>query len=249
MRHLLSVVVVACLLLLTACAATPPAATPVEQATTRFQEAEKLFDEGLYADAVVAWEQVREGYYSPELNILVELKIAEAYFLDGKYLEAAAAYEAFLKNHPDHPREEDILYQIGIANVRQMLDEDQDQTMTRQALDSFETLLKRYPQTSRRDEVSGYIDYCRNQLAANEVVVGRYYLKAGQYQAAINRFARVLRIYSSYPGEAEVFYRLGQAYLLNGDQPKAQEAFSALFNRYPYSDYVADAEEFIRKNN
>jgi outer membrane protein assembly factor BamD len=231
------------------CSSTPPPEPPATQAMTRFQEGEKFFEDGLYTDAISAWEKVRESYYSPELNALVELKIAEAYFLDGKYLEAAAAYEAFLNNHPGHPREEEVLFQLGLANVRQMLDKDQDQTMTRQAMKAFETLLVRFPQTPRRAEVTGYTDYCRNQLAANEVVVGRFYLKTGKYQAAISRLTGVLSTYPAYPEEAEVYYHLGQAYLLNGDRTKADAVFSALYDRYPYSDYVIQAEEFLRKNN
>jgi outer membrane protein assembly factor BamD len=85
-------------------------------------------------------------------------------------------------------------------------------------------------------------------LAAHEVVVGQFYLKTGKYQAAINRLEGVFRSYPDYPDGAEVYYHLGQAYLLSGDRSRADAAFNHLFNGFPHSDYVADAEKLIRKN-
>lgn len=246
MRHLCFAAALTTLLLMTACAKSPTV-PPAVQASVHFQEGERLFEKGLYPDAIAAWEKVRESYYSPELNTLVELKIAEAYFLDGKYIEATAAYEAFLKSQPDHPRVPDVLFQLGLCYQRQMLKIDQDQTTTLQALAAFETLLQRYPQDPRQEEVRSYIAACLTQLAAHEIVVGQYYLKAGKYQAAINRFEGVFRKYPAYPNGAEVYYHLGQAYLLNGDTARSDEAFNLLFNRFPHSKYVADAEKFIRK--
>ena len=77
---------------------------PAKNAGVYFQEGEEFYEKGLYQDAIASWEKVRDSYYSPELNTLAELKIAEAHFLGEEYIEAAVAYEAFLKNHPDHPR-------------------------------------------------------------------------------------------------------------------------------------------------
>lgn len=247
MRRFLPAVGFASLLLVAACAG-PPEISPAKQASSYFQEGEALFDQGLYPDAIASWEKVRESYYSPEFNTLVELKIAEAYFLDEKYIEAAAAYEAFLKSHPDHPRLDDVLYQLGLCYQRQLLASDQDQTITRQALAAFETLLQRYPQDPRRDEVRSYIAQCFNQLAAHEVVVAEYYLKAGRYQAAINRLEGVVRNYPAYADGAEVLFYLGQAYLLNGDKGKSDEAFTVLYNQFPHSEYIASAEKFLHKN-
>ena len=72
-----------------------------------------------------------DTYYSPELNVLAELKIAEAHFLAGNFVEAAAAYEDFLKQHPEHERTPQVLYQLGMAYYNQILSADRDQTASR----------------------------------------------------------------------------------------------------------------------
>src|SRR5210317_2276941 len=158
-------------LFLTAACAPSTVVPPAKNAGVYFQEGEDFFEKGLYQDAIASWEKVRDSYYSPELNTLAELKIAEAHFLGEEYIEAAVAYEAFLQNHPNHPRVPDVLYQVGLAYTYQMLSPDQDQTSTVNALNAFRTLKERYPQDRRIAEVQIYIDRCRNILASRDLIV------------------------------------------------------------------------------
>jgi outer membrane protein assembly factor BamD len=247
MRHLLVPAVIALSLAVPACAP-KTVVPPAKQASVYFQEGETFFEQGLYQDAIASWEKVRDSYYSPELNILAELKIAEAHFLAEQYIEAAPAYEAFLKSHPDHARVPDVLFQLGLCYVNQMGAKDQDQSATHRALMAFETLQQRFPQDRRKEEIQVYIDRCLNQLAAHEVVIGEFYLKYKKYQAAINRLEGVFRKYPNYYDRAEAYYLLGQAYMLSGDKVKSSEAFNALFNQFPHSEYILAAQKFIDRN-
>jgi outer membrane protein assembly factor BamD len=247
MRHQHILVGIVCLLFAAACA---PATVvpPAKQAGVYFEEGENFFEKGLYQDAIASWEKVRDSYYSPELNILAELKIAEAHFLAQQYIEAAAAYEAFLKAHPEHQRVPDALMQLGLSYINQMGSIDQDQTATRQALRAFETLKERFPKDRRKEEVQIYIDRCLNHLAGHEVEIGRFYLNKKEYKAAIRRFEGVFKKYPNYYDRDAAYYYLGQAYLLSGDKVRASEAFNSLYNGYPHSAYLLDAQKFIDKN-
>ena len=203
---------------------------------------------GLYDDAIASWQKVRDSYYSPELNSLAELKIAEAHFLAEEYIEAAVAYEAFLKNHPDSPRVPDVLYQLGLSYSYQILASDQDQTSTVYALNAFTTLKDRFPQDRRKEEVQIYIDRCLNQLAASELNVGQFYLRTKAYSASVKRIEGLLKKYPNFYERDKAYYYLGQAYLLNGEKEKAIVAFNTLFNDYVGSEYILDAQKFIEKN-
>jgi outer membrane protein assembly factor BamD len=241
-------VALATLLLIIAACAPQTVVPPAKQASVYFEEGEAFYEQGLYQDAIASWERVRDSYYSPELNILAELKIAEAHFLAGQFIEAAAAYEAFLKNHPDHAKVPEVLFQIGLSYINQMGSNDQDQSTTHRALTAFETLKQRFPKDPRQEETQVYIDRCLNQLAANEVVVAEYYLSAKQYQAAITRLEGVFKKYPNYYDRAEAYYLLGQAYLLAGEKVKASEAFNNLYDQFPQSRYILGAQKFIDKN-
>jgi len=234
-------------LLLAACAPST-VVPPAKNAGVYFQEGEEFFEKGLYRDAIASWEKVRDSYFSPELNTLAELKIAEAHFLAEEYIEAAVAYEAFLTNHPDHPRVADVLYQLGLCNMYQILSTDQDQTATAYALNAFKTLQERFPEDRRSEEVQIYIDRCLNQLAASELSIGIFYLRTDSYSAAVNRIEGLLKKYPNYYERDKAYYYLGQAYLMIGEKEKAVVAFNTLFNDYVGSEFILDAQRFIEKN-
>lgn len=213
-----------------------------------FLEGEEFYEKGLYKDAITSWEKVLNSYYSPELNTLAELKIADAHFYDEEYIEASVAYEAFLQNHPDHPRVPDVLYQVGLAYTYQMLAPDQDQTSTVHALNAFRTLKERYPDDRRIPEVQIYIDRCRNMLASRDLNVAHYYLRTGYYTASINRIEGLLEEYPNFYERDKAYYYLGQAYAMIGDNEKSRMAFDVLFDDHLDSEYVSDARKFIEEN-
>lgn len=244
MKKLLSALLL--LLLATACAST--VVPPPKTAEHYLEEGEANFEKGRYEDAIANWEKVRDSYFSPELNILSELKIAEAYFLSERYVEAATAYEDFLKQHPDHPRTADVLFQLGLSYFHQMLAPDRDQTATRNALSTFNDLQKRFPDFSRAEELATKIAQCRQRLAEHEVLVGQFYLRTKQYQAASNRISGVLAENPDYPKKDEAYFLLGHAYLMLEQRQRAADAFNSLFREYPASDYVLQAQKLVEKN-
>ena len=245
---MLRVLGIFCLLLLAACSSKTDESTAKNQAAIHFQEGEAAFEAGLYKDAIAAWEKVRESYYSPELNTLVDLKIAEAHFLAGNYVEASVAFEEFLKTYPDHPRTADALYQLAIAYHNQTRNYDQDQTATRLALKTFQEFQNRFPNDPRHAEVAAYIAMERDKLAAHELAVARFYLKTDYYGAAIRRLEGLLERYPDYRNKDEVYFYLGQAYLESRQRLKALETFKALSDNYPGSEFTEEAREYIEEN-
>lgn len=235
------------LLFLNACAP-KTVVPPAKDAGVFFQEGEEFYAKGMYQDAIASWEKVRDSYFSPELNTLAELKIAEAHFLGEEYIEAAVAYQAFLQNHPKSPRVPDVLYQLGLAYTYQMLAPDQDQSATIYALNAFQTLKDRFPEDRRIEEVKIYIDRCLNMLAASELSIAEYYLRTDSYNAAISRIEGLLKKYPNYYGRDKAYYILGQAYLKSGDKEQAVTTFNTLFDDYSGSEYILDAQKFIEDN-
>ncbi len=243
---------VTCLFLFSLCllAACAPSTVvpPAKNAGVYFQEGEEFYEKGLYRDAIASWEKVRDSYYSPELNTLAELKIAEAHYLGEEYVEASVAYEAFLQNHPNHPRVADVLYQLGLSYTHQLLATDQDQSASVYALNAFTTLKERFPEDRRQEETQIYIDRMLNLLAASELNIGKFYLRTKYFSASINRIEALLKKYPNYYERDKAYYYLGQAYLLSGEKEKAVVAFNTLFDDYIGSEFILDAQRFIEKN-
>ncbi len=243
MNRLFFALVLLCLL--AACA--KPTVPPPRLADYYLEQGEDFFERGLYDDAIASWEKVRESYYSPELNAIAELKIAEAYYMAERYEEAAAAYEDFLKQHPDHEKTSRANYELGMSYYNQRLSLDRDQTATRNALSTFEAFLRKFPDDRKTEGVKALVDRCRDQLAAQELYVGRFYFRSDQPKAAINRLEGLFKRYPNYYERDEAYYYLGRAYLKTGEREQAAQAFNQLYQEFPASEYILPSQKLLEK--
>ncbi len=234
-------------LFLSACGGTK--VKPQTSAEKYFQEGEDYFESNLYDDAIASWEKVRDTFYSPELSMLAELKIAEAYYISKRYEEAAIAFQDFLKQHPNDFRAATILYRMGLSYYQQILSPDRDQTSTKNALHSFQELARRFPNDPQAQEAGDLVQRCRTRLAEHEVYVGKFYLKRKQYQPAIDRLEGILETFPDYYYRDEAYFYLGSAYLKINQQDKVKDIFNRLVEELPGSDYIEDAQELLEKEN
>lgn len=208
-----------------------------------YKEGEQLFQDGKYEDAIAQWKKVKETYQSPELTTKAELNIADAYFLNKDYIEAAAGYDDFRKLHPKHQQADYALYRQGMSYFNQINSIDTDQTPVRNAQVTFESYLKLYPEGSKLHEVQDMNRECRDKQLQYELYVGKFYLKTDKYKAAIGRFEESLKAFSDAARRDEVLYYLGRAYLEDGQKTKGREIFSQLAKEFPGSAFIADANK------
>ena len=235
-----------CLLFMTACSSSI-VLPPPRSAEVLMNEGETFFAENRYDDAIAAWEKVRERYVSPEMNALAELKIAEAHFLAERYIEAAVAYEAYLKAHPDDQNSANVLYNLGVSYHQEKLSPERDQTTTRNAISAFKTLLARYPSDPRRPDVEKYIAEEEDALAGHELHIGTYYQKKGANMAAIARLEPLVTTYPNFCHKDELYFILGSAYLHNDKRELAAEYFNRLYKEYPQSPYTLKAQKLLEQ--
>ncbi len=234
-----------CLLFMSACSSS--VVPPPRSAETLMSEGETLFAGKRYDEAIASWEKVRERYVSPEMNALAELKIAEAHFLAERYIEAAVAYEAYLKTHPDDLNSANVLYNLGVSYHQEMLAPMRDQTTTRNALSAFKTFLNRYPDDPRRPTVEKFIAEEEDALAGHELHIGTYYQKRGVNTAAIARLEPLITTYPNFSHRDELYFILGRAYLHNDKRELAAELFNRLSKEYPQSKYTQKAIKLLEE--
>jgi outer membrane protein assembly factor BamD len=208
-------------------------------------EGDSFFAEKRYDDAIASWEKVRERYDSPAMNAAAELKIAEANFLAERYIEAAVAYEAYLKAHPDDPNSANVLYNLGFSYHQEMLAAERDQTTTRNALSAFKTFQARYPADPRRPAVEKLMAEEEDALAGHELAIGIYYQKKGENAAAIARLQPLVATYPNFQARDELYFILGSAYLHNEKRELAAEYFNRLYKEYPQSSFTKIAQKLL----
>lgn len=233
------------LTLLTACAG--PKVPPIKSASQYFAEGEQFFADEEYEDAIASYEKVSESYQSADLATKAELRIAESRYRHEEYVEAATAFDSFLKRHPGHVETEDILVKMGDAYFQEILAIDRDQTYTQNALSTYRQLLREFPETIHRQEAEERIDSCLKHLAEREFYIARFYFRTKEYTSAIQRLLDLLADYPSFGENPETYYILGLAHLRNGDREAGAAALNILQQKFPKNKLTKKARKVLSK--
>jgi len=158
-------------------------------------EGMEAFKTGKYEDSIESFQTIKDWYPFSKYAILAELKIADAHFNLEEYEEAVFAYEEFEKLHPRNEAVPYVIYQIGLCYFVQIDTIDRDQTSSQKALDTFNRLVKQFPEDPYAAKAREHIKKCIKSLAGHEFYVGLFYFKSKHYKAALKRFEAVLNKY------------------------------------------------------
>ncbi len=169
-----------------------------------------------------------------------------AQYQAGDYTTAEASAERYLKDYPNSPEADYVLYLQANSYYMQIPDISRDQEKTAKALETFQAVVQKYPKSEYVDDAKYKIDVTQDQLAGKEMSIGRFYLTRRNYTAAINRFRNVLQYYQTTRHAAEALYRLVEAYLGLGITQEAQTAAAVLGHNFPNSQWYHDAYDLLK---
>ena len=211
---------------------------PVEEL---YNEAQDLLENGEPRQAGLAFEEVERQHPYSQWATRAQLMSAYAFYEANNYDEAIAAAERFVELHPGHEDVPYAYYLIGISYYEQISDVGRDQKMTERALEAFDELVRRFPDSRYARDGELKADLARDHLAGKEMSIGRYYLRRGQYLAAINRFRNVVERYQTTTHVPEALHRLTESYLALGLQQEAQKNAAVLGYNFPSSVWYQDS--------
>jgi outer membrane protein assembly factor BamD len=209
--------------------------------TKMYSDADALMNKGSFEDAATKFESVdREHPYSPEARKSIVMA-AYAYYRAGKTPEAIATAERYVALHPGTKEAPLAHHIIAQSYFDQINREDRDQTPAKKALEQFKILKARYPDSEYARDADNKIRICMDNLAAQEMNVGRYYLDRHNYVGAINRFKTVVSDYQTTAHVEEALARLVECYMALGITKEAQNAAAILGHNYPDSKWYKDS--------
>ncbi|HVX36018.1 MAG TPA: outer membrane protein assembly factor BamD [Hyphomicrobium sp.] len=206
-----------------------------------FSDADAMMSKGKFDDAATKFEAVdRDHPYSPEARKSIVMA-AYAYYRAGKEAEAIATAERYVTLHPGTKEAPLAHHIIAQSYFDQMNKADRDQTAARKALEQLKILKARYPDSEYAKDADNKIRICLDNLAAQEMDVGRYYLDRHNYVGAINRFKTVVSDYQTTAHVEEALARLVECYMALGITKEAQNAAAILGHNYPDSRWYKDS--------
>ncbi|MSO70685.1 MAG: outer membrane protein assembly factor BamD [Alphaproteobacteria bacterium] len=245
-RAALAVTVVALAGLLSGCAADKSqdyVERPVEQL---YNEAVDLLAKNDLKGAAKAFDEVeRQHPYSSWAN-KAQVMSAFSHYQAGEYDEAILAAERFIELHPGSPDAPYAYYLKGLSYYEQISQVSRDQKMTVRAQSSLQELMRRYPESEYARDARIKLDLVNDHLAGKEMEVGRYYLKRGNYMAAINRFRAVLDTYQTTSHAPEALHRLAESYTALGLIEEARQVATVLGHNFPNSPWYLDSYQTVQ---
>ena len=182
-------------------------------------DAQERLDADDYSTAADLFRQLKDQYPYSKYALLAELKMGDALYLDGKYIEAQAAYEDFERLHPENDAVPYAIYQQGMTFYMRMQGIDRDQTPTIQTIQTLSRLVETFPDSKYAVMAKARISEAQNNLAGHEFYVGEFYYQRKDYQAALNRFYGLLEYYpdSGYHQRAMNYIAEYKTKLASGD--------------------------------
>lgn len=211
-----------------------------------YNKAHDYLDETRYKKAAETFEKVELEY--PYSRWATDAKImgAYAYYKNESYDDAVMALDRFIRFHPGNQNVAYAYYLKSICYYDQISDVNREQGATRQALEAFNQLAARFPDSKYTADARQKMVLARDNLAGKEMDVGRYYLNQKNYLSALNRFSVVVTNYNQTGYIEEALYRQVEIYTILGMPDEAGQAYGVLSYNYPQGSWTTKAQKIVK---
>ena len=214
-----------------------------------------LFDRGTTLLKEKKWFAAREyfrklidAFPTSQYRYDAKLGIGDSYIGEGRidsFILAANEFREFLTFYPVAARADYAQYKLAVAQSRQTLSAQRDQTATHEALREIDTFLKLYPNSSLQPEVQKLRRQMRDLLSESEFAPGLHYYRIRWYPGAIERFTTLLKDDPEFTHRDKVFFYLAESLRKMKAAPEAQIYYEKLLDDFPKTKYANDARKAL----
>lgn len=195
-----------------------------------------------HAEAIQYFEHVKANYPYSTFAKMSDLQIAETHFTKGDWLDAALAYNFFLRFHPNDESASYAAYKAAVSFEKSAPEElfflpsaeTKDQTPTKEALAATINFFTNYNDVEYRKEVAAIRDRAIDRLIQHDIRIANFYEKKSKFRGALWRYEKVL---AEFPQAKEGPKILLAAAILASkqlkDPKKALELLAKLEKDYP----------------
>ena len=236
------------LLLLHGCGGKDEVIEEDQQAALLYQAARESLSARNYPQAITLYKQLRNRFPFGRYAEQGQLDLAFAYHEAGEPENVTATVERFIRTYPTHPNVDYAYYLRGLTYYEQnvgflsrMFPErisTRDQANAKTSFDYFSELVRRYPQSRYVPDARQRMVFLRNNLAAYEVEVAKYYIRRKAYVAAVNRAQYVLETYPQTSATPDALATLARAYQRLDMPELEQDALRVLTLNAPDHPYL-----------
>ncbi len=170
------------------------------------------------------------------------------YYSINFYEEAISSLEDFLRKYPADKNQAYANYLIVLSNYEQILDEEKDIGPLLKSREIINLYIKKYPDTDYSLDLKFKLALIKNQLAAKEIYVAKYYIKTQKWIPAINRLKNVIENYEETIFVEEALHRLVEIYYNLGLIDEANKAARILGYNYNSGEWYENTYALLNKD-
>jgi outer membrane protein assembly factor BamD len=162
-----------------------------------FGDAEKDIENSRYQLATDKLRMIRNKFPYSKYSVDAQLKMADVYFMQESYGEAAIAYETFRDLHPKHERVAYAMFRIGKSHFNDIPSPlSRDLTPAQKSISAYGDFLQRFPNSPDAEEAKKDLTEATRQLSEKEFYIANFYWREKNWEAAKNRY---LKLIAQYP--------------------------------------------------
>ena len=154
-------------------------------------DAKQLLDNEDYEKALIAFRDIEKKYPLSNWALKSKIMIVFINYLKMEYSTAELDIERFINKYPDYKDIDYAYYLKALINYEQIRNPSLDATYTTRSLESFEELIRRFPESKYAEDGRQKLILIKTVLAGKDMHIAFYYLQNEKYLAALNRYIKV----------------------------------------------------------
>jgi outer membrane protein assembly factor BamD len=225
----------------------------------KLTKANEYFEKKDYQHANELYKELLPIMKSTRNYEALYFKYAYTYYYMKDYLDASYFFKNFTENFPSGKDAEEAEYMSAVSLAKYAPKYSLDQTNTVKALESMQSYVNRYPNSTRIVEANGYIDASRKKLETKQASAAKLYYNISKYQAAVVAYKSVMRNYPDSPNTDLYEYMIMRSmykYARLSIPEKQEERYATaisvykeLKDSYPQSKYLPEADKLYTEAN
>ena len=203
-----------------------------------YKSALSLSLDGKYDKAGIKFESISNNFPYSNLSSKSEIMAAYSFYENNQIKKAILKLQSFIDMNPSNELTDYAHYLLAMCYYVQVSNDGRDPSLAKKALNYFKTVEMKYPDGKYAKDSKLKIQYIKNQLALNELLIGIFYLQKNSPTAAIKRFNTIMKDYQNSSVIPETLYRLSEALLMLGLTDEAHRSKALLNYNFPQNKWT-----------
>ena len=201
------------------------------------------FNDKDYDKAAAEFLKAESQYPSSPWAADALVMAAYSHYMDGDFAGAILAADRFMRFHPGNPDVPYVLYLRGMCYYRQVSDVRREPGMSAYALQQFQQLVERFPNTEYAKNAENKIIILKNYIAGKVMYAARGEMRRENWTSAISHLQKVVTDAQETVMTPEALYRLTECYTAIGLPEQATGYADMLKLNFPDNEWTKKLEK------